>query len=135
MELQSDAKGFLVGTIVKTQDDLLTAQQDNYRVLTRIRADVSAIARALNAQSKMQARSSSSGAGGKRIAPTVSPAGRSSSGGRSSGSNATATSRAASAGGGRRATSSVVATSARDTKGRFVAGQGRHDGRRPTAAR
>ena len=91
MALQHDSAGFLVGKLIKANDDILTAQQDSVRVLSRIRADVSAIARAINVQTKAQARSTVSGQGGQRaprVAPVV-PAGRSSKGSRTVAGNQT----------------------------------------------
>lgn len=40
MALKHDTAGFLFGEIIKTNDRLLTAQQDSVRVLSRIRTDV-----------------------------------------------------------------------------------------------
>ena len=36
MALQHDSAGFLVGKLIKTNDDILTAQHDGVRVLSRI---------------------------------------------------------------------------------------------------
>ena len=129
MAIKSDAQGFLVGELIKTQDQILTAQQDSVRVLSRIRADVSAIARAINVQTKMQARTTVSGQGGQR-APRVVPSapGRSSNGSRTVGGNQTAspTARAQAQAVARRSSSATVAvTPSRDAQGRFVAGQSR----------
>lgn len=127
MAIKSDAQGFLIGELIRTQDQVLTAQQDSVRVQSRIRADVSAIARALNVQTKTRARTTVSGQGGQR-APRVASVvvGRSSNGSRTVGGNQTAgpTSRAASSGS-RRSSATVAVAASRDSQGRFVAGQGR----------
>lgn len=103
----------------------MTAQHDGVRVLSRIRADVSAIASAINVQTKMQARSTTSGPGGQR-APCGFRHGRAivewlAHRIRQPGDPGPA-SRAASSGS-RRASPTVAATSSRDSSGRFVAGQ------------
>lgn len=126
MAFKSDADGFLVGELVKTQDQMLTAQQDGVRVLTRIRADVAAISRALNLQAKTQARNTRTGAGGQRVqrAPAATPAGR--SGSRTAGGNQTAGAQraAAQSRSGRASTAVVAVTASRDARGRFVKGAG-----------
>lgn len=126
MAYQHDGAGFLVGTVIKTQDQMITAQQDGLRVLTRIRADVAAISRALNLQAKTQARNTRTGAGGQRVqrAPAVTPAGR--SGSRTAGGNQTAGAQraAAQSRSGRASAAVVVVTASRDARGRFVKGAG-----------
>ncbi|MDM0018373.1 hypothetical protein [Variovorax saccharolyticus] len=125
MALKHDMSGFLVGEIIKTNDQLLTVQQDGVRLLSNIRTEVSSIARAISVQMKMQERSTVSGQGGHRvhrITPAVSPAGR--AGSRMVGSNQTVgpASRGG-APGARRVSASVAVPTGRDDRGRFVAGQ------------
>lgn len=121
-QLKSDAAGFLVGEIMKMQDDILTAQNDSVAVLSRIRSDVSAIARAINVQTKAQARATAS-VGGQR-APRVAavPVGRSSNVHTAGGNQV---GRAAASATARRANMSVAVPTARDAQGRFVKGESR----------
>lgn len=114
MALQHDDAGFLVGKVIKTQEQVLTSQQDGVRILTRIRADVASIARALSVQSKTQARNTRTGPGGLRSGPVASTSGRSD--GRTVGGNRTASAAATSV----RRSSATVAVSARDSQGRFL---------------
>ena len=65
---KSDSQGFLVGELIKTNDDILSSQEQGVRVLSRIRTDVSAIARALGVQTKAQARNTRTGHSGLGLA-------------------------------------------------------------------
>ncbi|RYF61166.1 MAG: hypothetical protein EOO27_03160 [Comamonadaceae bacterium] len=123
-----DAQGFLIGEFIRMNDGILSAQEQGVQVLNRLRSDVSAIARALGAQAKSQARNTRTGPGGQRVAPVAAaavPAGRS---GRSAGGNVVSKQRAPSAavaGGGRRATATVAVATPRAKNGQFVKGAGK----------
>lgn len=111
---KSDAQGFLVGELVSSNRDILRSQQQGMGLWKGIRADVKAIARAVNSQVATVSRMSRPGAVQPRAAgrAVAMPAGRSSD-----------ALRVASPG----ARASVAMPVGRDSGGRFVAGQ-RRDG-------
>lgn len=120
-----DAQGFLVGEVVKSNHDLLKAQEQGLMIWRAIRADLKEIAGAVGVQNAMTARlkqPSARGPYGPRAA--VAPAGRSGAvGGRAQNSAARVSSSA-----GRSSMSAVASPLQRAANGRFVAGQKRDGG-------
>lgn len=137
MALKHDSQGFLIGEIIDGNRDLLRGQQASMSLWRGIRADVSAIARAIGVQTQVAARARQPGqvnatpvratgggrtAGGNWMGGAASPAGRSSRVAAVAGpAGSVARRSAAAAAGGSRATAAVSA-GARDSKGRFTAG-------------
>lgn len=132
---KSDAQGFLVGELLDGNRDLLASQRSGVRVWREIRSDVKAIARAVGAQVATGRRASQpggvsrgsvdgrAGAGaGVGSQRATSPSGRSGPGGAAGQPRRALAARTS--GASSRSVVAVASTS-RDTKGRFVAGQSR----------
>lgn len=116
MTLKSDNQGFLVGELVESNRDLIAGQKTGNRVLSSIRTDVSAIARAMG----LASRASRSGG----VRETVEPMSRGSrSSTRSAGNTNTPSGRASVREFGVRNPNATVSPVGRDSRGRFVAGQ------------